>query len=384
MEVIVRFFVGLVSVVSIAAILLDAFEAVLLPHRVIHGYRFVRFFYRNTWWCWRRMVEGLSFLLRRETMLSVFGPLALLVLFVAWAGGLVIAFGLLHWALQTPITGVETSLDVGTYLYFSGTTFFTLGYGDLTPSNALGRFLAVVECGLGFGFLAMVIGYHPVLTQAFSHREIVISLMDARGGSPPTAAQILVRSHASQTGQAMNSNLAMWETWSAELLESSLSFPMIAYYRSQHDNQSWLAALTAILDTCAMQICGKSPCDQSQVRLTFAIARHAAVDLTLIFKIKPIAPEQDRLGPAFADQLNELLAVVGIPQAEWEQSKLKLAELRGMYEPFVNGLSQYFLMRLPEFIPSRPTADNWQTSAWMPRTPGILNLPSSIPGDHFE
>src|SRR5262249_14902963 len=155
-------------------------------------------------------------------------------------------------------------------LYFSGVTFFTLGYGDLTPIGPLGKFLAVLETGLGFGFLAMLISYHPVLTQAFSKREIVISLLDARGGSPPTAAQILIRSHNANSSAALKSDLAAWETWCAELLESCLSFPMLGYYRSQHDNQSWLAALTAILDTCALEICRGCGENHHQARLTFA------------------------------------------------------------------------------------------------------------------
>jgi hypothetical protein len=380
----VRFIVGLGSLFLIAAILLDAFEAVLLPRRVAHGYRFLRFFYQYSWRGWRRVVNLIPSPRRRETLLSVFGPLALLLLFCSWAGGLVVAFGLLHWALRTPITAAETSPAAGTYLYFSGTTFFTLGFGDLTPSGSLGRFLAVLESGLGFGFLAMIIGYLPVLTQAFSRREIVISLLDARGGSPPTAAQILIRYRRSNAAEAKDADLALWETWSAELLEGSLSFPMLAYYRSQHDNQSWLTALTAILDTCALEICGMGQTNQHQARLTFAIARHAAVDLTLVFKIAPVAPEPDRLGPASLEKLQEVLSGAGIPLAEGAKTELKLAELRKMYEPFVNGLAQYFLFRLPEFVPSRPTADNWQTSAWMPCTPGILDLPSVERGDHFE
>jgi hypothetical protein len=379
----VRFVVGLSGLALIAAILVDAFEAVLLPRRVSHGYRFLRFYYRHAWQAWRRIAGLISSSRRRETVLGVFGPLALIVLYCTWAGGLVVAFGLLHWALQTPITAGGESPPVETYVYFSGTTFFTLGYGDLTPSGSWGRLLAVVESGLGFGFLAMIIGYHPVLTQAFSRREIVISLLDARGGSPPTAAQILIR-RGSKRAEAIDSDLAQWETWSAELLESCLSFPMLAYYRSQHDNQSWLAALTVILDACALQICGMIACNQQQARLTFAIARHAAVDLTLVFKIAPILPAPDRLGRDSLDRLKEMLTAAGIPLAEGPNTELKLAELRKMYEPFVNGLAQYFLLRLPEFLPSRRTADNWQTSAWMPPTPGILDLPSVERGEHFE
>ncbi len=379
-----RLVVGLVSLLLVFAILADAFEAVLLPRRVTHGYRFLRFFYRNTWRGWRRLVTFVGHSRRRETVLSLFGPLALLVLFCTWAIGLIMAFAFLHWSLQTPMTPGGTSQASGNYLYFSGVTFFTLGYGDVTPTAPLGKFLAVVETGLGFGFLAMMISYHPVLTQAFSRREIVISLLDGRGGSPPTAAQILIRSRNSAGGEALGPDLAAWETWSAELLESCLSFPMLAYYRSQHDNQSWLAALTAILDTCALQIAGVRDAHSHQARLTFAIARHAAVDLTLVFKITPVPVEPDRLAPETLVKLQELLKANGVPFPEGTETAAKLAELRGMYEPFVNGLARYFLLNMPGFFPTRPTADNWQTSGWMPRTPGILELPQLERGDHFE
>jgi hypothetical protein len=380
----VRFIVGLGSLLLMLGIFIDAFEAVLLPRRVSHSYRFLRFFYRHTWRAWRLLVHLLPSPRRRETFLSLFGPLALLVLFATWAVGLIVAFASLHWALQTPMTGPAASLEAGDYLYFSGVTFFTLGYGDATPLGPLGKFLAVVETGLGFGFLAMVISYHPVLTQAFSRREIVISQLDARCGSPPTAAQVLIRSRHCGKSTDLTADLAAWETWSAELLESCLSFPMLAYYRSQHDNQSWLAALTAILDTCALQICGAGDADPRQARLTFAIARHAAVDLTLVFYITPVPPDPDRLSAESLEQLERMLQAESITFPDRATAAIRLAEVRGMYEPFLNGLARYFLFRLPDFFPARLTADNWQTSAWMPRTPGISELAGLERGEHFE
>jgi hypothetical protein len=381
----VRFIIGLVGLLLIVGILVDASEAVLLPRRVTHGYRFARLFYRATWEVWRKLAAFISSPRRRESLLSLFGPLAVIVLFATWAVGLIVAFALLYWSLQTPMTSAGTvPAPPGSYLYFSGVTFFTLGYGDVTPARELGKFLAVAEAGLGFGFLAMIISYHPVLTQAFSQREIVISLLDARGGSPPTAAQILIRGCRSRPGISLASELSTWETWSAELLEGCLSFPALAYYRSQHDNQSWLAALTAILDTCALQICGVGGADRHQARLTFAIARHAAVDLALVFKITPVPPAADRMSPEALQKLQTLLEPAGIHFPEGAATATKLAELRGMYEPFLNGLACYFLLRMPDFCPARPTADNWQTSAWMPRTPGILELPQLERGDHFE
>ena len=117
--------------------------------------------------------------------------------------------------------------------------------------NAIGRFLVAIESGMGFAFLALVIAYLPALNQSFSRREVSISLLDARAGSPPTASEMFRRHGHDHGMEALRQLLHEWERWSAELLEGHLSYPVLAYFRSQHDNQSWLAALTAILDTCA-------------------------------------------------------------------------------------------------------------------------------------
>ena len=154
----------LVSLALIGTVLLDGFEAMVLPRRVTRPYRLARLFYRSTWTLWRAAARQLSPGRRREMFLSLFGPLSLLALFATWVLGLIVGFGVVHWALASPLK-VPDGEPVGlwTYLYLSGTTFFTLGYGDVTPTGPLGRVLAVVESGLGFGFLAVIIGYLPVL-----------------------------------------------------------------------------------------------------------------------------------------------------------------------------------------------------------------------------
>jgi hypothetical protein len=270
------------------------------------------------------------------------------------------------------------------YLYMSGTTFFTLGYGDVTPLAPLGRVLSVIESGLGFGFLAVVISYLPVLSQAYSHREVTISLLDARAGSPPSAAQILLRLARACNVTAADALLAEWERWAAELLESQLSFPLLGFYRSQHDNQSWLAALTAILDTSALLIGGVSGCSY-QAQLTFAMARHAAVDLALVLKAPPRSPENDRLSDGDLQRLREMLREADLELRDGAAVAERLTELRGLYEPFVNALARHFLFTLPAIVPQESVTDNWQRSAWMPRSPGIGELPTATSDEgHFR
>ncbi|MBI3412144.1 MAG: two pore domain potassium channel family protein [Planctomycetes bacterium] len=372
------------SAVLIFVVLWDAFEAMVLPRRVTHPFRFARLFYRSTWKLWRTLACRLRPGKTRATLLSLFGPLSLLALFASWVVGLIAGFALLHWSLGSPVHNPDGAADFNTYLYLSGTTFFTLGYGDVTPLGTFGRFLTVVEAGLGFAFLACVIGYMPVLYQSFSRREVTISLLDARAGSPPSATQVLLRLAQGRNFHTITPFLAEWERWAAEVLESQLSYPVLSYYRSQHDNQSWLSALTAVLDTCALLIAGVKNIDPYQAQLTFAMSRHAVVDLALVFKLPPPAPSQERLTPEQLIRLRELLLAAGLPLNQGPAFDAKLAELRAMYEPFVEALAQYFLVTLPHFVTDKPPVDNWQTSPWTQRVPGIGQLPLPVGDEHFS
>src|SRR5258708_6993681 len=228
---------------------------------------------------------------KRDSLLSYYGPLSLLLLLAFWAVTLVFGFGLIHYGLHDKLTGMLFNSDLGNALYLSGTTLFTLGLGDVQPASAIGRFITVLEAGIGFGYLALVIGYLPVLYQAFSRREVTISLLDARAGSPPTAYEMLRRQTGVHGLEALTQLLEDWEIWSADLMESHLSYPVLAYFRSQHDNQSWIASLTAILDVCSLAMVGLEGMCQYQARMTFAIARHALVHLSQVFSA-PTAKEE--------------------------------------------------------------------------------------------
>jgi hypothetical protein len=360
----VEILISILGVVLILVVLGDAFETVVLPRRVTRRVRLARLFFRSTWLPWSALLRWISSGKRRETYLSFYGPLSLLLLLMVWATGLIFGFALLHWANGSAIDLAKGSPGFSTDLYFSGTNFFTLGLGDVTPRTPMARVLTALEAGMGFGFLALVIGYLPALNQSFSRREVNISLLDARAGSPPTAAEMLRRHSYDSRLEELRQLLGDWELWSAELLESHLSYPVLAYFRSQHENQSWLGALTAILDTCAFVMAElEGPCER-QAELTFAIARHAVVDLALIFRRPPRQPEKDRLPPAQLELLRAALEANGLKLLRGSAADQKLTELRQMYEPYVNAMSSFLAITIPPWIPEASPADNWQTSAW--------------------
>jgi hypothetical protein len=371
-----------VALALIVVVVLDAFAVMILPRRVKHVY-LTRLFYRFTWAFWRVAACLVPPGRWQTAFLSVFGPLSLLALLLVWAVSLITAFALLHWSDGTAIAGADGGFLL--YLYFSATTFFTLGFGDLIPTSPTARTLSAMEAGLGYGFLAVIISYLPVLYQTFSRREITISLLDARAGSPPTASELLRRLAAGRSVAGVAPFLTEWERWSAELLESHLSYPVLSFYRSQHENQSWVGALTTILDTTALLIAGVEGPDSYQARLTFAVARHAAVDLALVSQTPPVAPQPDRLMEADLARLWATLRHAGLTMRPEPAAAKALAELRGLYEPVVNALAAYFAFALPAFQPEKVPVDNWQTSPWMRRSPGLGGLPAAGGEvDHFD
>jgi hypothetical protein len=346
----------------IVAILRDVFESIILPQTVSRAYRPARVFYVATWRVWtaiaRRFPEGK----RREGLLSVYGPLSIPALFAFWAWSLILGFALVQYGFGSHLDLVRGRTDFWVDVYMSGTTFFTLGLGDVTPNDPVSRAITVIEGGMGFGVLAAILSYLPVLYQAFSRREISISLLDARAGSPPTAEILLCREAVDH--DAFARQLGEWERWAAELMESHLSYPALAYYRSQHQNQSWLAALATILDASAFATSSFDGAIARQGRLTFAMARHAVVDLSQIFRAPPRAAAEDRLPPPVLARIREQLTTAGVALRSDPAADAKLLELRRLYEPYVEALGSRFLFAVPAWSPRGARVDNWQVSAW--------------------
>jgi len=353
-----------IAVLAIVGILWDAFETVVLPRRVSRRLRIIRLTLTPAWRVissvFRRWRPGG----RRENYLGYYGPLAVIFLLAAWAAGLILGFGLLLWGLGSPLVSADQPPTLATDIYLSGTTFFTLGLGDVAPRTWGSRATVIAEAGIGFSFLALVISYLPVLYQSFSRREVRIALLDAWAGSPPAAVELIRRLAAHDHKEAFDPFLDQWETWAAELLETHISYPILCFFRSQHDNQSWLAALTTILDACALVMVGLDGVPARRAALTFAMARHAVVDLSQVLYRPPRPPRDDRLPPPVLGRVRAVLEEAGIPLRDGAQADARLAELRRMYEPYVNSLSDLLLMPLPAWLPVPGVKDNWQKSAW--------------------
>jgi hypothetical protein len=355
---------AIAGIVLVLLILLDAFETIVLPRRVTRSFRLTAWFYRNTWIPWTRVASLIRSTSRRESFLGYFGPLSLIMLLGLWAVGLIFGFACIQYGVGEHLQLSGEKITFGKLIYHSGETFFTLGYGDITPTSPLSRALAVMEAGMGFAFLGVVIGYLPVVYSAFSLREVEISLLDARAGSPPAAAEFLGRLGCCPDQLVLDGIFRDWERWCAEVLANHISYPALVYFRSQHGNQSWLGALTVMLDVTSLITAGVEGIHNDQAKLTFAMARHAAVDLAQVVNARYQPRDPDRLDGSEMQRMRQELAGRGVTVSTAEQFDAKLGELRQLYEPYVHALSRRLYLTVPPWVRTEYKKDNWQGGPW--------------------
>jgi len=379
------------GVVIIAVVLLDAFETVVLPRRVTRHFKLTAWFYRRTWIPWARIARRIQTASRRQNFLGYFGPLSLILLLGFWATGLIFGFSFVQYGIGGHEQLNQEPLTFGRIIYHSGETFFTLGYGDIIPTSGPARALSVIEAGMGFAFLGVVIGYIPTVYSSFSKREIQISMLDARAGSPPSAAELLIRLAGRSDDPGMDQTvldevLRDWERWSAELLESQISYPVLTFFRSQHSNQSWLAALTTMLDVTSLVLTGIEGVHPGQAKLTFAMARHAAVDLAQVVNARHDPGAPDRLPDAEFQALRDVLANSRLKLRSDDYGRAKLTRLRSMYEPYVHSTGRNLMLTLPPWrFPEKPR-DNWEAGPWdrLIQARGLGTLGKTVgTEDHF-
>ena len=353
--------VGICAGVAILLVLQDAFEVMLLPRRVQRRMRFAVVYFRSVWKVCSALAARIAPGPGREGLLSHFGALSMLGLFAAWSASLILAFGAMEWILQPAASGSAKVSPLPEQLYMSGVTFFTLGYGDVVPRSGVARATSVLEAGMGLGFIAVVIGYLPLIHQLFSRREALVIQLDSRAGSPPTGVALLCR-HADADGLVeLNDFLRQWEVWGAELLEGHLSYPMLAFYRSQHDNQSWLAAIAAVTDCCALIMIGAKGIRPFQARMTFEMMRQVVVELTRSFRIATVGVGGgNRLPREAALRMDAALRRSGLEFTAGDAAVVELQALRATYEPMLEGLARFLMLKLPGWLPADDAPDHWE------------------------
>lgn len=359
-----RLVVGLICLVLLAFLLAEFFIVFLLPRRVKRDPAIARAILRILWVPWR---AGASRLPTRaaDTMLGVFGPFGLVAILGLLSAGVIMCYTGLYWANSVHLGGAHPA-SFGDHLYFSAGAFVS-ATTPAAPRGGVGKLLQIVEAANGLGFLAIAIGYLPALYQSFSRREIDVSRLDARAGSPPSAATLLERSSERGGWSELDAYLREWETWSAELMDTHLGYPILAWFRSQHVSQNWVAALTTIIDVCAYAIAFGPEDANHSAELTFRIGRHALSDLAYVLSARRVErdPEpraRNRLTAEGLAELRSRLEGTRLDSEGDDESADRLGELRSQYEPYAIAISRHLALELPDWIPAGEVREDWRTA----------------------
>jgi len=204
--------------------------------------------------------------------------------------------------------------------------------------------------GTGLIFLGMIIGYLPLLDQAYGQREVGVQLLESRAGSPQSAVRLLQRFGRPESAEVLATVLQEAERWAAELSQSHIAHPVLVYYRAQHLDQSWLISLLMLLDSCALLIVSRDGAPTRQARATFRMGVRAAADLARIFGVVPNRTVSERLLPGDLPRLCAALESSGMSLQTGTDAEARLNKLRRLYEPYVFALATWLLVPLPEWI----------------------------------
>jgi hypothetical protein len=332
----------------------DSFATIVLPRTVAPMRRPSGRFNKLSWRLWAAVGRRITQPQLQLSFLAIYGPVSVILLLILWAGLMILAFALIYQGLGTQFVATSGgSVGFGTLFYTSASTFLTLGLGDVTSPEPIGRFLVIMEAASGFIFLGLMISYMPLLDQAYSAREVGNQLIFSRAGRPPSGVKFLMRYSEDGRSEILRGTLREAERWMAEILQSHLSHPVLSFYRAQRVNQSWLVSLTIVLDGSALLIAGGEGLPAAQARITYRIGLRLLQDLCDALGLKVLPVQKARLIEADLPSVIATLERSGLGLNLPATASAALIRLVMRYDVYLQTLSSWLVIRLPNWAPAR-------------------------------
>ena len=343
---------GTGGLLLVAVILYDVFLTVVVPRRAPrtgHLLRVSGYLVPGLWSVWRWTGLRQTSPDRREAILGSFGALVVMLLLVAWIAALVIGYGLLLDALRDQVRPQPENL--GAALYFAGTALLTLGFGDFVAMGGLARSITLVAAATGLGMFALVITLLFTLYGSFQRREVAVVVLEAGAGAPPSGVTLLETYALAGILGDLSQVFRDWQAWAAEVLDSHLAYPVLAYFRSSHDNDSWIGSLGAVMDAATLVLTTIEDGPKAWAKLSRAVGGHCIEDLALYFGLD-VEPEVGVERAEF-DEARRRLARAGFRLQDADQSWANFSRLRLEYAGRINALARYWATPPAQWIGDR-------------------------------
>ncbi len=260
----------------VALNLFDVFQAVILPRASGIRFRITARLVRATWPLWSRLGTRIPDGDARENFLGAYASLALVGFLIVWVAGLIFGYGLIVFGLRDEVHPIP---NLGDAIYFAGVSFTTIGYGDFTPTGGAARFVALLAGASGFSVVAIVTAFLFQVFGAFATREGFVITFGTRAGAPPSGLTLLETYRRLGIDGDLDDVFEQGMVWAAAVLESHLSYPILAFFRSSHDYESWVAALGGLLDAAALRLTLVTDGATGHAKLFSILGRHLVHDL---------------------------------------------------------------------------------------------------------
>jgi hypothetical protein len=348
-----------VGLLLVWIVLRDLFVGVVVPRPARGPFRPSNLVIRWSWRFWRWVGNRSTDTAVREGRLGAFAPMAVILLLVGWVIGLIFGYGLVLDSIREQIRPVPANL--GTSLYFSAVSLLTIGYGDFVPVGFFARLIALVEGATGLGVVAVVISLLFSLYGSFQRREVLVITLDALAGAPPSGVVLLENSLRYNMIQHLDETLDEWKVWSSEVLESHLAYPVLAYFRSSHDNESWISAIGAVLDATVLILTTVEDVPRGPAKLMYGVGSHLVEDLSWFFRTSHM--HEVGIERFEFDQACERLSEAGFTLTDREIAWTKFSQLRATYAIPLNEMGRYWSIPPAlwigdrSYLPHHETAD---------------------------
>jgi hypothetical protein len=344
---------ALIGLLFVITSLNDVFQSVIVPRAVGRRFRPSVYWGRGILWpLWQKQAK---YLIKdddaREDFLAAFAPTNLITTLMLWSLMLVIGYGLMVYALGSQMHPVITTF--GDAFYFAGTSFFTIGFGDFYGTTGWTRLLSLAAGASGFGVISSTTAYLFAIFGAFQTREQFVVIVGARAGSPPSGVGMVTLAARNESADDLSETMREAQRWCALILETHLAYPVLAYFRSSHDYESWVGTLGTLLDAAVLTITTVE-CKRGEARILYNLGRHATHDLAHFFGLLDETKSDPQITIEEYDEARARLQDAGLTLTDRDIGWEHFSRLRSGYARNLSALAAFFDIPRLEWVGQKP------------------------------
>ncbi|MFN8550961.1 MAG: potassium channel family protein [Candidatus Obscuribacterales bacterium] len=332
---------SILGITLVTLVLFDVFQTIVVPRVSPRTFRIAPILLGDVLWPpFRRLMRWKPMAPYSRELLDSFAPVVFVALMLVWLLLLTLGFALIIYSLRLNVTPMINSFWEA--YYFAGTSVLTLGFGDVVALGVKARFVVLSAATCGLLFMALAVSYLFSLQSLVQQREQLVNTVISRAGAPASGLVIMLRYKELNILPVLYANFLQWEGWIAGILESHRAYPMLLYFRSSNNTDSWLSVVGAMLDASSLIVTTIKDVSHGEAELFYWLACSTVKAICSYFRLSVVNDEtltfeQFKAG---IELLKDAGYTVADPELAWKLFKVR----RTGYLPYIRALSEHFLL----------------------------------------